>query len=175
MTPPLRYPFPARLLHWLMALLIMAGLALGYYLTSLPDAADKLALIATHKSNGVAVLLLAFVRLGWRMGNPPPPPPDSALWWERAIARAVHLQLYLLMIALPLSGWLMSSAKGYSVVFLGLVTLPDLVAADPALFDTLKGAHEQLAFVTVVLIALHLAGVVKHQLLDKDALLARMR
>ena len=96
-------------------------------------------------------------------------------WNHYAIARAVHLQLYLLMIALPLSGWLMSSAKGHSVALLGLVTLPDLVAADPALFDTLKGAHGQLAFVTGVLITLHLAGVVKHQVLDKDALLARMR
>jgi cytochrome b561 len=94
--------------------------------------------------------------------------------WQHKVAEGTHHLLYLLMVLVPLSGWLMSSAKGFQTVYFGVLPLPDLVGKDKELGDLLKEAHEALNLALLVLVGLHVAGALKHHLIDKDATLRRM-
>lgn len=173
MSPRPHYSPAARSAHWLMAALIVAAFSLGLYMVDLPLSPQKLKLISYHKWLGVAVLALVLWRMYVRFTRPVPPPlagPD----WQRRIAATTHTLLYLLMIAVPMSGWLMSSAKGFQVVFLGVVPLPDLVGKNEALGDLLATAHVVLNYTLLALVGLHVAAAVKHHLVDRDATLARM-
>ncbi len=169
-----RYTRPAMVLHWLMALLILSALPLGLYMSDLPLSPYKLKLFAWHKWIGITVLALWLPRVAWRITHRPPAlPPGLPLWQERAAA-ITHGLLYLLMLAVPLTGWLMSSALGFTVVWLGVLPLPNLVAPDKALGATLKFVHSLLADGLMGLLALHLLAVLQHQLLLRDRLLWRM-
>jgi cytochrome b561 len=169
-----RYGAPAIALHWLVAALVLATFPLGLYMTGMPLSPRKLQLISYHKWIGVTVFALAWLRLAWRLHRPAPPfPPSMAMWQQRA-AHAVHGLLYVLLIAIPLSGWLYSSASGVPTVYLGLWQLPDLVDRDKALAGTLRGAHRTLNWTLAALVALHVLAALKHQLLDRDGLLHRM-
>ena len=169
-----RYSGPAIALHWLTAALILCTIPLGMYMSDLKLSPLKLQLYSYHKWIGVTVLLLVLVRLAWRYTHKPPAlQADMPLWQQRA-AHAVHHLLYLLMLCIPVSGWLMSSAKGVPVVYLGLLQLPDLVSKDKALGKLLETAHEQLSYALLLLLALHLAAVIKHQFIDRDDTLSRM-
>lgn len=168
-----RYRQPAMLLHWLMAALILTALPLGLYMHDLPLSPHKLQLYAWHKWLGVTVLLLLVPRLLWRWLNPPPAALPGPRWQQLA-AHAVHLLLYGLMLAIPLSGWLMSSAKGFPVVYLGILPLPDLVGKNDALAESLKQLHFVLNVGLIGALALHIGAVIKHQLIDRDGTLRRM-
>lgn len=168
-----RYCKPAVLLHWLMASLILTALPLGFYMHDLPLSPQKLQLYAWHKWLGVTVLILLVPRLVWRWLNPPPPALPGPCW-QLLAASAVHLLLYGLMLAIPLSGWLMSSAKGFPVVYLGVLPLPDLVSKDEALAELFKQLHLLLNLALLGPLALHLGAVLKHQLIDRDGTLRRM-
>jgi cytochrome b561 len=134
---------------------------------------DKLKLYAYHKWIGITVLLLFVPRILWRITHRPPAPlPMPA--WQHKVAEGTHHLLYLLMVLVPLSGWLMSSAKGFQTVYFGVLPLPDLVGKDKELGDLLKEAHEALNLALLVLVGLHVAGALKHHLIDKDATLRRM-
>ena len=172
MTTP--YTRTARSLHWLMALLLAGLLALGFMLETLPFSPRKLELVAWHKWAGVSVFLLALLRLAWRASHPPPPLPASTSRAVRLAAGAVHAALYGLMFAIPLSGWLMSSAKGVPTVWFGVLPLPDLIGKDKALADTLQALHATLNFTLIGLVSLHVAAALKHQFIDHDGLLHRM-
>jgi cytochrome b561 len=111
----LRYGAMAQALHWIVAGLIVAQYVMARMAAHLPLGARKLALLAEHKSFGMTVLILAVIRLAWRLKNPPPPLPTDTHHVERLLARVAHVSLYVLLFAMPLSGWLMSSAKNYSV------------------------------------------------------------
>ena len=161
-------------LHWLMALLILAAFPLGYYMAGLTLSPWKLKLYSWHKWIGVTVFLLAATRLGWRAAHPAPAWPASLMPWETRLAGAAHALLYLLMFAVPLSGWLMSSAAGFRVVYLGLMPLPDLVGKDKALADFLVWVHHYLTTVLGLLVLGHVAAALKHRLIDRDGTLARM-
>lgn len=167
------YSFAARSAHWLMAALIVATFSLGLYMVDLPLSPQKLKLISYHKWLGVAVLALVLWRMYVRVTRPVPPPLAGPAW-QRMLASATHALLYALMIAVPMSGWLMSSAKGFQVVFLGVVPLPDLVGKNEALGDLLATAHVVLNYTLLSLVGLHVAAAVKHHLVDRDATLARM-
>ncbi|BAL23947.1 cytochrome b [Azoarcus sp. KH32C] len=173
MKVPKHYPTPSVLLHWLTALLILAALPLGLYLSDLPLSPNKLKLISYHKWIGITVLFLFLPRLVLRLTRPVPPPLDVPAW-QRFAAAATHGLLYVLIIAVPLTGWLMSSAKGFPVVYLGILPLPDLLAKDPALGDLFKTIHEMLNNGLLVLIGLHVAAALKHQFIDRDDTLVRM-
>ncbi|MCH4271939.1 cytochrome b [Kerstersia gyiorum] len=166
-------PF-AKLLHWLIALLMPGILALGFYMQDLPFSPGKLQLYSWHKWLGVTVFLLALVRLGYRLGHPPPALPAHMNRLERLAAHGGHLALYALMLSIPLSGWLMSSAKGVQTVWFGVLPLPDLLARDRALGDTLAQVHAFLNFAFLGMLLLHTLAALKHQFIDKDGLLARM-
>lgn len=173
MTSVLRYSRAQAWLHWLTALLIFAAIGLGLTMTEMAFSPSKLRWYSWHKWLGVTVLLLSALRLLLRLrqGAPAEPPMPR---WQRLLAGAVHRLLYGLLFAIPLSGWLMSSAAGVPVTYLGLVTLPDLVAADKALQGTFKAVHLYLNYTFFALLAAHIGAVIKHQWLDRDHLLARM-
>lgn len=169
-----RYTGTAIALHWLIALLILAAFPLGVVMHDLPLSPLKLRLISYHKWLGVTVFLLAVARLAWRATHTPPPLPETVPAWQRRAAHGLHHLLYLLMLAIPLSGWLMSSAKGFQTVYLGVLPLPGLVGKDKALGHLLEEVHEMLNFGLLWLVLAHVAAALKHQYIDRDDVLARM-
>lgn len=169
-----RYTRPAIALHWLMAVLIVAAFALGTTMVDLNLSPLKLRLYAYHKWLGVTVVLLLVVRLAWRLGHRPPPLPASVPRWQQHLAGLTHGVLYLLMAVVPVSGWLMSSAKGFQTVYFGVLPLPDLLAKDQALGDLLKAVHDAANDALLVLVVLHAVAALKHHLLDRDDVLSRM-
>ncbi|OAJ51687.1 cytochrome b [Paraburkholderia ginsengiterrae] len=169
------YTRTAIALHWLIALLIVCGFALGWVMTDIPGfTPTKLRYFSWHKWIGVTVFALAVLRILWRATHAGPQMPRRMALWQRAAAHLVHLLLYVLMIAIPASGYLYSSAANIPVVYLGLIPLPRLIAPDPHLKELLKAVHIALNYTLLVLVALHVAGALKHQWLDRDGLLSRM-
>jgi cytochrome b561 len=167
------YTRTAIALHWLAGILILCGFALGLWMVDLPIAPRTLRLYGYHKWIGITVFLLALIRLAWRAASPAPVPLPMPEWQQRAAAVAHHL-LYALMLAIPLSGWLYSSATGVQVVYLGLFPLPDLVPKDKALASVLKALHATLNFTLLALIILHAGAALKHHFVDRDGVLVRM-
>ena len=174
MTPSARYTRTAIALHWLAAILIFAAFPLGLIMSDLPLSPLKLKLISYHKWLGVTVFLLAAARLAWRATHTPPPLPDVMPAWQRRAASGLHFLLYLLLFAIPLSGWLMSSAKGFQTVYFGVLPLPDLIGKDKALGDALQEVHEMLNYGLLALVSAHVAAALKHQFIDRNGILARM-
>lgn len=168
------YTATAKFLHWLMALLIIGLLALGFVMTEMPLSPQKLQVYSWHKWAGVTVFVLLLVRLSWRIAHRPPPLPWHMGRLEQAGAHLGHLVLYLLMIALPITGWLMSSAKGFQTVWFGVLPIPDLLAKDKALGDLLQQVHESLSWVLVALLVLHVVAALKHHFINHDDILTRM-
>jgi cytochrome b561 len=169
------YTRTAIALHWLIALLIVCGFALGWVMTDIPGfTPTKLKYFSWHKWIGVTVFALAVVRIIWRATHAVPPMPRRMPQWQSVAANLVHLLLYVLMIAIPASGYLYSSAANVPVVYLGIVPLPRLIAPDPELKAVLKTVHVALNYSLVVLVAMHIAAAIKHQWFDRDGLLSRM-
>ena len=135
---PARYSAVAQAIHWLIAALIVTQFVLAIWADDLPLGAHKLALLARHKSFGMTMLMLAVLRLLWRLKHPPPELPSGMTPVERMLARATHAAFYVLLFAMPLTGWLMSSAKSYSVSWFGLFTWPNLIGKNAAAFDFLR-------------------------------------
>jgi len=170
---PAFYTRTAVFLHWLMALLIACGFSLGAYMVDLHMSPTKLRLYNYHKWIGITVLLFVLVRLVWRLTHRPPPEVAMPRWQLRA-AQATHYLLYVLMIVTPVFGWLYSSATGYSVVYLKLIRLPDLVHKDRHLADILVQIHAFLAWTIFWIVLLHAAAAFKHHFIDRDDTLRRM-
>ena len=168
------YTRTAKGLHWLIALLMLGLLGLGFYMHDLPLSPQKLQLYAWHKWAGVTVFLLVIVRLAWRVTHQPPPLPAGMPRWQQWAAQATHLLLYVLMLAIPLSGWLMRSAKGFQTVWFGVLLLPDLLAKDKALGDLLATLHMSLNLLLVALLVAHVGASLKHHFIDRDDVLLRM-
>lgn len=160
--------------HWLAALLIIGMLSLGLYMADLPKGPWKGQLFDIHKSFGVLVLMLGAARIGWRLGNTLPGPVDTARPLLRKAARMLHLLLMAMMLALPLSGWAMSSASDHPVSFFGLFTLPPLLAADKGLAELLSNVHSALAWTLIALLVLHAGAALHHHFIARDATLRRM-
>jgi cytochrome b561 len=167
------YSRTAIALHWLAVALIAANFVLGPWMVDLPISPQKLRVYAWHKWIGITVFLVAIARLAWRHAHPPPPPVAMPEWQRRA-ASVTHALLYALMLLIPLSGWLHSSAAGVQVVYLGVVPLPDLVGKDRALAKVLGAVHGTLNFSLAALVFLHVGAALKHHFVDRDGVLARM-
>lgn len=174
MTRPASYTSTAIFLHWLSAFLIFAVFPLGAYMQDLPLSPAKLQLYSYHKWLGISILLLAAARLAWRLGHIPPPLPTSIPPWQQRAAHALHGLLYLLLLAIPISGWLMSSAKGFQTIYLGVLPLPDLVGKDKDLGELLTEVHKMLNLTLLVLVVAHMGAAFKHHFIDRDGVLARM-
>jgi cytochrome b561 len=169
-----RYTATAKALHWAMAILIFGLLALGFYMHDLPLSPEKLQLYSWHKWAGVTAFLLVLVRLAWRAAHRPPPLPSAMPAHLQVAAHAGHFLLYVLMLAIPLSGWLMSSAKGFQTVWFGVLPIPDLLAKDKELGDLLQQVHMALNLVFAIIIAGHTSAALKHHFIDRDDILTRM-
>jgi cytochrome b561 len=174
LAPEHGYTPTAIALHWAVALLICAAFPLGLYMQDLPLSPQKLRLVSYHKWIGVTVFVLALVRLVWRLTHPAPPLPTSVPAWQRRAAAIAHAALYALMLAVPLSGWLMSSAKGVPTVWLGLIPLPDLIGKDEGLGQALRTVHAALNYALLALVLAHVGAALKHRFVDRDDVLARM-
>ena len=174
MTLPERYTRVAIVLHWVIALAIFANLALGSIMTDMALSPQKLRLYSYHKWLGVSVFLLVLVRIGWRVVHPAPRLPLEIRDWERAAARVSHFLLYALTLAVPLSGWLFSSAKGFQTVWFGVLPIPDLLRKDALLADMLLAVHNNLNAVMVLLVMLHVLAALKHHYLARGEVLRRM-
>jgi cytochrome b561 len=174
LTVTTRYTPVAKALHWLMALLLFGLLALGFTMTDLPLSPRKLQLYSWHKWAGVTVFLLVLVRLAWRVTHRPPPLPDHMPKVMQLAAHAGHVLLYGLMIAIPLSGWLMSSAKGFQTVWFGVLPIPDLVNKNQELGNLLQTVHLSLNLLFVAVIVGHIGAALKHHFIDRDDVLTRM-
>jgi cytochrome b561 len=172
MTP--HYTPVAKALHWLMALLLFGLLALGFYMQDLPLSPQKLQLYSWHKWTGVTVFLLVLFRLAWRATHRPPPLTGHLPKAMRLAAHAGHALLYLLMIAIPLSGWLMSSAKGFQTVWFGVLPIPDLLDKNKEWGDALQAIHQNLNLLFVAVIVGHIGAALKHHFIDRDDVLTRM-
>ncbi len=165
----------AKGLHWLMAVLILGLLALGIYMSDLPLSPQKLELYSWHKWFGVTVFLLLWLRLAWRVTHRPPALPETLSAPMRLAAHAGHAALYLLMLAIPLSGWLMSSAKGFQTVWFGVLPIPDLLGRDRELGDLLQQVHKLLNLLLMLTLAGHVLAALWHHFVLKDDTLRRMR
>lgn len=161
-------------LHWLVALAIITTFGIGLYMSDLPLSPTKLRIYSWHKWAGVTIFLLVAFRLLWRLTHRPPAPPAGMPAWQRGVAELAHWLLYALMIAVPLSGWLMSSAKGFQTVYFGVIPLPDLLEKNKALGETLETVHQALNFTMAGVVAVHALAALKHHWIDRDDVLARM-
>lgn len=174
MKPDARYTTTAIVLHWLVALGLVVAFCIGVYMGDLPRSPTKLQIYGWHRTAGVTVLALAVARLLWRATHRPPPDlPMPA--WQATAAHALHGLMYALMLAVPLAGWAMSSAKGQPVVWFDVLTLPSMLPADKALAHQLEKLHSMLSWGLAALVVLHVAAALKHHVFDKDGMLDRMR
>jgi len=173
-NPLTRYTPVAQLLHWVIAALIVTQFALAWTADDLPLGLHKLVLLARHKSIGMTVLMLAVIRVVWRFTNRPPDLPPDMTRIERLLARATHIAFYVLLFAMPLTGWMMSSAKNYSVSWFGLFTWPNLIGQNEASFAFLKSTHDYLSDVLLAIAILHILAALKHHFWNRDDVLIRM-
>lgn len=169
-----RYTLTARTLHWLMALMLLGMLGLGFYMQGLPLSPQKLQIYSWHKWAGVTVFVLALLRLAWRLTHRPPPLPAHMGAFSAALAHLGHGLLYVLMLAIPVSGWLMSSAMGFQTVWFGILPLPDLVGRDRELAKVLAQVHGWLNWTLIAMVVGHVLAALKHHYWDRDGILSRM-
>ena len=171
-----RYTRGAIALHWTIALLIIGNVIAGW-LSERVSEEMRYTLLVNHKAVGMIVLALTVVRIGWRLGHRPSPSVETLKPWEHALSRLVHALFYVLMLAIPLAGWAMSSIyrPGMPVDMFGLFGVPALpLGNDREVQAAFNTAHAITAWLLVALLALHLGAVFKHQFLDRDATLSRM-
>jgi len=168
-----RWGSVAQLLHWVIVVLIIVQFVLGYE-THWATGLAKLKTVVPHKSWGITILGLAVIRLIWRLANPAPLLPDTLKPWERIAAHVTHYGLYFLLFAMPLTGWIASSARSFPVSWFGLTQLPDLVAPNRPLYDTLMAFHYWMSWLLVAIAVLHVGAALKHHFVLKDTVLRRM-
>jgi cytochrome b561 len=171
---PERYTRTAIALHWLLAVLIIANLAGGLYMTELAFSPQKLKYFSWHKWAGVTVFALSAGRLLWRLRHPAPPLPQEMPAWQHKAAHLSHRLLYALFFAVPLAGWLFSSAQGFQTVYLGLVPIPDLLDKNKELANVLRLVHKSLAYGLGAVVVAHIAAALKHHFVDRDDVLERI-
>lgn len=170
-----RYTNIAILFHWLIALLIIGSFTMGLVMTDMPGITPtKLKYYSWHKWAGVTILGLAMLRLLWRLTHKTPPYPASMPSLQQRAANALHGLLYVLMFAVPLSGYFYTLSAGYPVVYFGLFELPVLIGPNPELKPILQGLHFWLNMTLAGAVGLHILAALKHQFIDRDGVLKRI-
>ncbi|MEK6746891.1 MAG: cytochrome b [Pseudomonadota bacterium] len=168
------YGVVAKSFHWLMAVLIIVLLAVGLIMTGMENSPDKFKLYGMHKAFGIVVLFLASLRLGWKILDVSPLLPDSLGKMAKLGAKLGHFGLYVLMFAMPITGWLMSSAAGFPVSVFGMFVMPDLILPDKEFGHDMNELHSILAWGLMGLIALHFLAALLHHFYYRDNTLTRM-
>ncbi len=164
----------AKVLHWLIAAMILGMFVLGWIAVNYPMSPTKIKLFTWHKSFGITILMLALLRMAWRFLDPPPASSAHAPVWERQLARTSHALLYLAMIAMPVSGWIINSAANFPLKLFGLIRLPDIVPADKTLQTQAEFVHLSLFWILVALLILHVGAALWHHIVRRDDILTRM-
>jgi cytochrome b561 len=167
---------PANLLHWLSALLIIFLIVYGWWMTHEVERSGRFAAYQFHSLIGYYAFVVVALRLGWRAFNPTPALPTDSLAWERAAAHASHALLYVLTVALSLTGWLMAGL-GRRTIEAKIFGLPvPLLSRTPdrALHDLLEDAHRVMAYVLLALIVIHVVAALRHHIVKKNDVLRRM-
>jgi cytochrome b561 len=183
-TPNVRYDAVAMSLHWLIAALLVANIALAWYFNTLVGL-QRIAPTQLHKSIGITILLLSVLRLAWRIARPPPPLPADVRGWERFAAASVHVLFYVVMLGMPLTGWAFTSAsrliRAFPITLYGLAPWPAIGALTRLAPAPMHQAHRLfltghvlLADLAYALIALHVAAALRHQFIRRDGVMARM-
>lgn len=171
----LRYTNFAIFLHWLMAALIISTFVLGVTMVNIPGLTPtKLKYFSWHKWLGVTVFGLACLRLLWRLMHPAPPYPSSMPLWQQKLAVGLHGLMYLLIFAVPLSGYFYSLATGVPVVYLGVLPLPVLIGPQPEWKLFLKLTHYVLNMILLGSFIMHVLAALKHQWIDRDGIFQRI-
>lgn len=155
-------------------MMIFISIGIGLYMVDLAISPTKLRLYSWHKWAGVTIFALVLVRSAWRITHAAPALADQLPRWQRAAAHAAHYLLFAMMILIPLSGWLMSSAKGFQTVYFGVLPIPDLLDKNKELGETLALIHKFLTFAMIPIVILHAAAALKHHFIDHDDTLKRM-
>lgn len=169
-----RYSGVAMAFHWAIAILVIMNWRIAETAEHLEGPAAG-AVWNYHKAWGIAILVLTLGRIGWKLAHPGPPFPAHHRPWERALARCVHFAFYVLLIGLPLAGWLANSLNGRTIDFFGLFTIPALpVGSDKELGGRIFDLHATTGTLLLVLVGLHILGVIKHLVIDRDGELFRM-
>jgi cytochrome b561 len=169
-----RYTAVAIALHWIIALLLLANLFLGFGHGWFGKPAEAW-LMFFHKATGITILVLTLARLAWRLSHRPPPHDAALKRWEASLAGLIHAAFYVALIAVPLTGWLLSSSSGRPTNYFGLFTIPPLpVSRSDAAHDLFEEAHELLGLLTIGLIGLHVAGALKHHFEGHRHMIGRM-
>lgn len=170
---PDRFGMITRLLHWVVAALVLTALPLGAYIARAEISLANLGLFAVHKSIGITILSLMLLRVLWHRVSPPPAPLPAERPWQGSVARWVHRAFYILLVAVPLSGWMASSATGIDTVIWGRWTMPRIAPVSEAWEDAGFAVHGVLTKLLAGAVLLHLAGVV-HRTRNGDGTLGRM-
>ncbi len=169
-----QYGTVTKAFHWVTAAIVICLLAVGLLMDDLPVGVLKLNVYNLHKSFGITVLVLLIGRICWHIINKKPGPVETLKLWEKNLAAAIHYSLYVLLIAQPLAGWLMSSAAGRAVSVFGLPPLPDLIEKNQETVRVYKELHGDIGTLIMIVLGLHIAAALKHHFLDKDIVLKRM-
>jgi len=160
--------------HWLIVILIVVMAYLGLTMVDLPNTPHKIAVYTLHKSIGISILALVVLRLGWRLYAGRPRELPGIPTWQSRIATTTHALLYLLLFAVPLSGWVVNSSTGFPLHWFNLVNLPPIASKSDALHAVVRPLHEWLFWTLIVLACVHAAAAIYHHLFQRDATLARM-
>lgn len=169
------YGHVAKILHWLIALAVLGMMLMGIFMEDIPDRVLKFQVYGIHKALGVTVLFLMLARFGWKLMNMGLPHHNPAHKpWEQKLAAAVHWGFYALLIAMPLSGWLMTGAAGSTTNWFGLFVVPNIAAPDQGLREVYGEIHEITSFLIWAALAAHIGGALKHVVIDRDNTLKRM-
>lgn len=174
-TNSARYTSTAIWLHWLLGVALIGAFGVGVYMTDLPVSPQRIRIYNLHKAVGATILFFTLLRLLWRLTHTPPALPSSMSALQMRLSHLGHGLLYVLFFAVPLAGWAYSSAAGYPVSWFGIVQLPDWVSKNKELADVMKVVHKALAWGLALVVIGHIGAALKHQFMDKDNLLARMR
>lgn len=164
----------AKFLHWLVALLIFTQFALGWLAATWRLSPTKLDLFVWHKSIGMLILILVVLRLAWRLATPAPPLPAGMPAWERAAAHTSHVLLYIVTLAMPLSGWVIQSASGVPFKIFRRIPLPSITAADKHAADVASLVHFSLGVLLASILLLHIGAALRHHFIQRDNVLIRM-
>ena len=169
-----RFGFVARAFHWLILLLLIGSFALAWSMVDMSFSPRKLQLYSWHKWVGVTIFLLVILRLLWRLVNPTPETPAGTPGWQRVAAGCSHFLLYFVLIAMPITGWIMSSAMSIPVVYLGLFLIPGPFAGNEQVGDIMLEVHGWLSIALLVLVGLHVLAALYHHVILRDDVLRRM-
>lgn len=168
------YTTTAKVLHWVLAVIVVGSIAVGISLGLMADGPTKDWFYDLHKSTGVVILVLMLVRLAWRLTHPAPPHRADLPRWQVGVSHAVHWTLYGILLVMPILGWIGSNAFGAPVPFYGLFELPRIVGEDKEFSKTILTVHAALGLTAAALIVIHVAAALYHGLVRRDGVLQRM-